>query len=117
MRRISFLFLSPLLLVSGVSMAQALIVGPSPKTRASLDLYDKPAAEQPVKQLPVSEAGFPLQSAASQSGYHQVQINGQTFWLKGASVQISRDTVASCAQIAKIERVGGTPGAGSNACK
>ena len=117
MRRISFLLLLPLLLVSELSMAQALIVGPSPKTRTNLDLYDHPAAEQPVKQIPVGDAGFPLQATASQSGYHQVQIGGQTFWLKGASVQISRDTVASCAQIAKIERVGGTPGAGSNACK
>ena len=68
MRRISFLLLLPLLLVSELSMAQALIVGPSPKTRTNLDLYDHPAAEQPVKQIPVGDAGFPLQATASQSG-------------------------------------------------
>ena len=113
------LVLPTLLLISELAIAQARITGPSPKSRSTLDLYDNPTAEQPVKQLPVSEAGFPLQISNSQLGYHQVSINGQAYWVKGANVQISRDSAASCSQVAanKIERVGGTPGAGSDACK
>lgn len=119
MRRASLLLLPTFLLLSEIAMAQVRIAGPSPKSRNILDLYDRPISEQPVKQLPVNEVGFPLQVSNSQSGYHQVLINGQTYWVRGASVQIIREVVASCAQIAmnKIERVGGTPGAGTDACK
>lgn len=119
MRRASLLLLPILLLISGFSMAQTGITGPSPKSRTTLDLYDAPAAEEPVKQIPVAEAGFPLNVTSSQSGYHQVSIQGQTYWVKGANVQMTRSTVASCGQIVvdKAERVGGTPGAGDDACR
>ena len=118
MIRLLYILIPALFLVSQLALAQSSIVAPSPNSRASLDLYNSPNAAQPAKQIPVSEAAFPLNISGTQSGFFQVNIGGQEFWLKGAQVRITRKVDADCSlALKKTERTGATPGAGSDACK
>lgn len=100
-------------------MAQDKVIAPSPSSRTSLDLYDQPGAAQAVRQVSVSEAGLPLRIQSTRTGYHQVAIGGQDYWLRGLQVRISRDSTASCgtAAHAALGATIATPGAGKDACK
>jgi len=100
-------------------LAQGKVVAPSPSTLISLDLYDQPGAAVAVRQVSVAEAGLPLVIQSTKTGYHQVAIGGQNYWLRGLQVRISRDSTASCATASQAPMNGtiATPGAGKDACK
>ncbi|MDW5441171.1 hypothetical protein [Polaromonas sp. SM01] len=100
-------------------MAQDKIVAPSPSSRTSLDLYEQPGAAQAVRQITMGEAGLPLIIQATKTGYHQVLIAGQAYWLRGLQVRISRGSTAGCgtASRAMPGATIATPGAGKDACK
>jgi hypothetical protein len=116
---------SPILLIACLAwpaagaMAQDKVIAPSPSTRATLDLYEQAGAAQAVRQIPVSDAGLPLNIQATQTGFHQVTIGGRDYWLRGLQVRISRDNTASCGTSAHAAVVAtiATPGAGKDACK
>ena len=101
------------------ALAQGKVVAPSPSSLASLDLYDQPGAAVAVRQLSVAEAGLPLTIQATRTGYHQVAIGGQTYWLRGLQVRVSRDSTAGCgtASHSAMNATIATPGAGKDACK
>lgn len=105
-------------LMATVAMAQDRVIAPSPSTSTSLDLYDQPGATQPVRRIAVGEAGLPLVIQASKTGYHQVLVGGQAYWLRGLQVRISRDSAAGCGTAAHSSSslTIATPGAGKNAC-
>ena len=105
-------------LLASVVMAQDKVIAPSPSTSTSLDLYDQPGATQPVRRIAIGEAGLPLAIQASKTGYHQVLIGGQAYWLRGLQVRISRDSAAGCGTAAHSSSslTIATPGAGKNAC-
>ena len=100
-------------------LAQGKVVAPSPSTLASLDLYDQPGAAVAVRQVSVAEAGLPLAIQSTKTGYHQVAIGGQNYWLRGLQVRISRESTASCGTDLHAPKNGtiATPGAGKDACK
>jgi len=100
-------------------LAQGKVVAPSPSTLISLDLYDQPGAAVAGRQVSVAEAGLPLVIQSTKTGYHQVAIGGQNYWLRGLQVRISRDSTASCATASQAPMNGtiATPGAGKDACK
>ena len=100
-------------------LAQGKVVAPSPSTLTSLDLYDQPGAAVAVRQVSVAEAGLPLIIQSTKTGYHQVAIGGQNYWLRSLQVRISRDSTASCGTDLHAPKNGtiATPGAGKDACK
>ena len=100
-------------------LAQGKVIAPSPSTLTSLDLYDQPGAAVAVRQVSVAEAGLPLGIQATRTGYHQVAIGGQNYWLRGLQVRISRESTASCGADLHAPKNGtiATPGAGKDACK
>ncbi|PIL45942.1 hypothetical protein CR105_07800 [Massilia eurypsychrophila] len=100
------------------AVAQDRIVAASPGSSLTLDLYESPAAAQPVKTINVTEAGLPLAIQSKQPGFYQVAIAGKDYWVRGAKVRISRDTSANCGPIALAsgQPTAATPGAGKNAC-
>ena len=100
-------------------LAQGKVVAPSPSTLTSLDLYDQPGAAVAVRQVSVAEAGLPLAIQSTKTGYHQVAIGGQNYWLRGLQVRISRESTASCgiSLQSALNATIATPGAGKDACK
>lgn len=119
MKHMPTLLFSLLSLIALPAVAQDRIVGASPATSATLDLYEQPLAAEPLRQVSVSEAGLPLPIQARQAGFYQVQIGGKEVWIKGAKVRVSRDTTASCGTVAQSSSVltAATPGAGKDACR
>ena len=113
------LLIALLALPVSAALAQGKVIAPSPSTLASLDLYDQPGAAAAVRQVSVSDAGLPLVIQSTKTGYHQVAIGGQNYWLRGLQVRISRDSTASCGTSSQAALNGtiATPGAGTNACK
>ena len=101
------------------ALAQGKVIAPSPSTLSTLDLYDQPGAAVAVRQVSVSEAGLPLAIQSTKTGYHQVAIGGQNYWLRGMQVRISRESTASCGADLHAPKNGtiATPGAGKDACK
>ena len=115
---------SPLLftlvtLIIPSAMAQEMIIGPSPASRGTLDLYEQPNAAQAARQIGISEAGLPLPIHSKQAGYLKVLIDGKEYWLRSTKVRVSRDTTANCGAVARAssEQTAATPGAGKDVCK
>lgn len=119
MKLASPVLLTLLALSAPLAMAQEKIVGPSPGTSVSLDLYDQAGATTVARQINVSDAGLPLTVQDKQAGFYKVNISGTDYWLRSAKVRISRDTTANCGAVAlaSSELTAATPGAGKNACK
>lgn len=113
------LLIALLALPVSAAFAQGKVIAPSPSTLASLDLYDQPGAAVAVRQISVAEAGLPLAIQSTKTGFHQVAIGGQNYWLRGMQVRISRDSTASCgtASQSAMNATIATPGAGKDACK
>lgn len=111
------------LAVSATSLAQVQILGPSPSSRATLDLYDAPGAVQAVKQLSTSALTFPVTVREQKGGYNAIDVEGQEYWLRNAQLRVGRSAKASCdtsEKAIKTERPGhtaSTPGAGADVCK
>lgn len=99
--------------------AQDTVVAPSPSSRTSLDVYAQPGAAQPLRQLPVSEAGLPLPIQAAQAGFYQVTLGGQAVWLARAQVRVKRGSSGGCttASLAPRNGTAATPGLGQDACQ
>jgi hypothetical protein len=111
------LFAAALGLVSTTLLAQEVIVGASPSSRTTLDLYAEPGSASTVK-LAVETLPLPVPILASASGYHKINIGGEEVWVKGVQVRVKRDSQASCAgQISQFNTTGSIAGAGQNACK
>lgn len=116
---------SPMLLAALVALswssawAQDTVVAPSPSSRTSLDVYAQPGAAQPVRQLPVSEAGLPLAIQAAQTGFYQVTLGGQAVWLARGQVRVKRGSSGGCttASLAPRNGTAATPGLGQDACQ
>ena len=107
-----------LMVFSSVVSAADAIVGISPSTRATLDVFDNPGATEPAQQIPAAEIPMPLPIAASQAGFFKVSLGGRDGWVKGAQVRVKRETGASCAgKISQFTPTGSTAGAGGDACK
>jgi len=72
-----------------------------------------------VRQIAVSEAGLPLVIQSTKTGYYQVAIGGQNYWLRGLQVRTKRDSTASCvtSSLAAVNPTIATPGAGKDACQ
>ncbi len=119
MKFLNSLFIASLAVAAAGAMAQDKVIAPSPSSRASFDLFEQPGATQAVRQMPVSEAGLPLIIQATQTGFHQVNIGGRDYWLRGLQVRISRDNTAGCVTSAHaaVRATIATPGAGKDACK
>ena len=119
MKLASPVLLTLLALSAPLAMAQEKIIGPSPGTSVSMDLYDQAGATQVARQINVSDAGLPLTVQDKQAGFYKVNIGGTDYWLRSAKVRISRDTTANCGAVAlaSSELTDATPGAGKNACK
>lgn len=119
MKLISPMFFTLLALTIPAAMAQDTVIGPSPGSSVTLDLYEQPSAAQPIRQINVSEAGLPLTIQSKQTGFYKVVIGGKDYWVRGSNVRISRDTTANCGAVAlaSSELTAATPGAGKDACK
>lgn len=119
MKHIPALLFSLLGLTGLPAVAQDRVVSPSPANSATLDLYEQPAAAEPVRQVQVSEAGLPWPILARQASFYQVQIGEKAYWVKGAKVRVSRDATASCGMVSQGSSTltAATPGAGKDACK
>lgn len=113
------LIITLLALPVSAALAQSKVIAPSPSTLAILDLYDQPGAAVAVRQVSIGEAGLPLVIQSTKTGFHQVAIGGQNYWLRGLQVRISRDSTASCGTTSQAALNGtiATPGAGKDACK
>jgi hypothetical protein len=98
--------------------AQDRIVGPSPSSRATWDLYSEPGSGKPVRQVGVAELPAPIEIRESRASHHRIQVEGQSFWIKGAHVRIDRDSKAGCAttRLAPTTQTIATPGAAKGAC-
>ena len=90
----------------------------TPSSRSDIELYDSSTAVQSTKKVEVGDLSFPINIQASQNGFMKILVDGKSYWVKSTQVRVKRDVVASCGGAAdRAERVGSTPGAGSNACK
>lgn len=98
--------------------AQDRILGPSPSSRAALELYAEPGATRVVRRMAVAEMPTPLEIRESRARHHRIELDGQSFWIKGAHVRIARDSKAGCmtAKLAPTTQTIATPGALKNAC-
>lgn len=120
MKRFRYGLLPALLLAGGVACAQEAIVGASPKSRASLDLYASADAAQAVKQLAVGEAGFPLPVLETENSRSHVRVGGEDFWVKNAHVQFAIKVSKICPPKALQPTPtinSSTPAASENGCK
>lgn len=110
------IFLSLFMTVSVFAAEQ--ITALTPSSRSDIEIYDSPTSMQAVKKIEVSDLNFPINIQANQNGFMKISVEGKPFWVKSTQVRVKRDVVASCGGTAdRSERVGSTPGAGSNACK
>ena len=100
-------------------LAQSMIMGPSPSTSTKFSLYEKAGALAPVREIAVSNVKLPLKILNVKENYHQIEIDGSFYWMRGKDVRIKRDSNAGCATSSEERLVAtiATPGAGKNACK
>jgi len=98
--------------------AQERISGPSPSSRATLDLYPEPGATVAARQVAVSELSFPLASLERKASHHRIDFQGQTFWIKGAHVNLAKGSSAGCVPTVKGSVLtASTPGAIKDGCQ
>lgn len=110
------IFLCAFLSLGAFSAEQ--ITALTPSSRSDIELFDSPTALQSVKKVEVGDLNFPINIQGNQNGFMKISVEGKSFWVKSTQVRIKRDVVASCGGATdRAERVGSTPGAGSNACK
>jgi len=76
--------------------AQTEITGVSPSSRKALDLYADPHDLQPVRQAPVAEIAFPLQSPKRDNGFYAITLAGQPFWVRSMHVVTKKGNSAGC---------------------
>lgn len=119
MKFLAPIFLTLATLATSAAMAQEKVVGTSPASSTTLDLYDKPGATEAISQINVIDAGMPLLIQSKQDGFYKVAIGGKEYWVRSAKVRISRDATASCGVVARASTglTAATPGAGKDACK
>ena len=97
--------------------AQDRIVGPSPSNRSSWDLFSEPGASNPSRQVAVGELTTPLAIRESKASHHRIELEGQSFWIKGSQVRISRGNTGGCMPVVKGSSLTiSTPGAVKDAC-
>jgi hypothetical protein len=96
------------------ALSQGTVVAPSPSSRATIDLYEQPGAEQPSRQVPVAELGLPLAFSKTEASHHQIVVGAQNYWVRASQVQIRRAPPGGCvvARNSAPARTGQTPGAG-----
>jgi hypothetical protein len=99
--------------------AQSMIMGPNPSTNSKFSLYEQAGALAPVREIAVSDVKLPLKILNVKTNYHQIEIDGNLYWMRGKDVRIKRDSNAGCATSSEERLVAtiATPGAGKNACK
>lgn len=118
MKRTGIALCAVLVLNIPMLFAADMVLGPSPSSRTSIDVFDEAGAATPSRQVPVAEMVMPLPILASQSGFHKVGIGSKEMWIRGAQVRIARDSGASCAtKVSQFNPTGSTAGAGQDACK
>lgn len=97
--------------------AQGRIEGPSPSTRISWDLFTEPGAITAARQVAVSELPMPLVIRESKASHHRIELQGQSFWIKGSQVRMVRGSTAECVPGVKATvTTASTPGAGKDGC-
>jgi hypothetical protein len=97
--------------------AQGRIDGPSPSSRASWDLFSEPGAAAAVRQVAVSELPLPLVVRESKASHHRIEVDGQSFWIKGSQVRMVRGSTAGCVPGGKGQILtASTPGAVKDGC-
>jgi hypothetical protein len=98
--------------------AQDRIVGPSPSSRTTWELFAEPGASNPARQIPVAELPAPIAILESKASYHRIDLQGQPLWIKGAHARIGRDSKAGCTttKLAPTTQTIATPGAVKDAC-
>lgn len=97
--------------------AQDLIAGPSPSSRTSWDLFAEPGAATVARQVAVGELTLPVVIRESKASHHRIDLQGQSFWIKGAHVRLIRGSTANCVPSVKDPGITiATPGVGKNGC-
>lgn len=97
--------------------AQGLIGGPSPSNRASWDLFAEPGAATAARQVAMTELSFPLMVRESKASHHRIEVQGQSYWIKGSQAKMVRGSTAGCVPAVKGPGLtAATPGAGKDGC-
>jgi hypothetical protein len=98
--------------------AQDQIMGPSPSSRPTLDLFAEPGAGTALRQVALGELSLPLVILESKASHHRIDLQGQPFWIKGSQVRIVRGSTAGCGPTGKgqVTQTIATPGAGKDGC-
>ncbi len=111
------LALSMFLMTTTSAFAQSLIIGTSPSSLKKIDLYSQPQTGSVLKSVAPSEVPLPLNVLASESGFYQVDLSGEKYWLKSSQVRVQRNTTASCDKMAQQKsHTASVPGAAGNSC-
>lgn len=97
--------------------AQDRIAGPSPSSRTTWDLFAEPGAASAARQVTVGELPLPLVIRESKASHHRIDVQGQSFWIKGAHVRLLKDSTAKCVPAVRAPVItAATPGVGKNGC-
>jgi len=109
-------------LCAGIGLAAAAagdrIEGPSPRSRAALDLYDAPAVDAARRSVPVARFVFPLPVAETDAGFHRIDFEGRAYWVRAMNVQLRRAADGGCVASSQTRPgpTGSTPGAAADRC-
>lgn len=117
MRLQTRLLMASLALVCLSVNAQDRIVGPSPSDRSSWDLFAEPGAGTAARQVAVGELPLPIVIRESKASHHRIEVQGQSFWIKGSQVRMARGSTAGCGPAGKgVGLTASTPGAVKDGC-
>jgi hypothetical protein len=117
MRLLNLFWIASLAVICFSVNAQGRIEGPSPSSRTSLDLFAEPGAATVSRQVAVSELPMPLLVRESRASHHRIELQGQSFWIKGSQVRMARGSTAECVPGVKATvATASTPGAGKDGC-
>lgn len=98
-------------------LAADAVVGPSPGSRNTLDIFTQPERTAQTEPMALSDIALPLPILASQAGYVKVVIGGKEVWLRSTQIRIKRDSAAGCInQASQFTPTGSIAGAGKDAC-
>lgn len=94
------------------------IVGFSPSSRKQIEIYASPTkADQAQATVATKDIRLPLDVLRTESGFHEVLIEGKPGWVRSAHIQQSKKSVASCPQgLKQLALTNSTPGAGNTGC-
>lgn len=102
------------------AFAQSKITGPSPSSRASIDLFDNAGDATPAKSMPASALQFPLAVKETQQGFLKVDVEGKAYWVRSVAVKVARESAAACDMTIAMKpgtNTASMPGVTGNSCK